>query len=135
MKIQLTDWKIVNMTFALLKEENKREENNFNLESANYFAEEDDDNDKAFGVAFSIEVKDKLFDLNLEAVFNFETDEVISEAFKLSAFPKINAPAIGFPYLRAFISNVTLQSGFEPVILPSINFVKLSEEKESKIEE
>ena len=50
----------------------------------------------------------------------------ITEDFKLSSFPKINAPAIAFPYLRAFVSNLTLQSGLEPVILPSINFVQLA---------
>lgn len=60
----------------------------------------------------------------------FKIDEDISEEFKLSNFPKINAPAIAFPYLRAFVSNLTLQSGFEPIILPSINFVKLAEENE-----
>ncbi|WP_222708016.1 protein-export chaperone SecB [Algibacter pacificus] len=60
----------------------------------------------------------------------FKLDKDISEEFKLSDFPKINAPAIAFPYLRAYISNLTLQSGFEPVMLPSINFVNLAKEKE-----
>ena len=63
----------------------------------------------------------------IEAFFNFEiVDEKITEDFKLSSFSKINAPAIAFPYLRAFVSNLTLQSGLEPVILPSINFVQLA---------
>ena len=60
----------------------------------------------------------------------FRLDEEITEEFKLSDFPKINAPAIAFPYLRALVSNITLQSGFDPVMLPSINFVKLAEERE-----
>lgn len=67
--------------------------------------------------------------MNLEAVFVFSMDDEIDEAFKVSNFPKINAPAIAFPYIRAFISNLTLQSGFDPVILPSINFVKLANEE------
>ena len=59
-------------------------------------------------------------------LFTFGLDEDITEEFKVSDFPKINAPAIAFPYLRAFISNVTLQSGFNPVMLPSINFVEFA---------
>jgi len=57
-------------------------------------------------------------------MFNFETDEEITEEFKNSHFPKINAPAIAYPYLRAYVSNLTLQSGVTPVMLPTINFVK-----------
>ena len=66
----------------------------------------------------------------VEALFMFSVDGEITEGFKLSDFPKINAPAIAFPYLRAYISNLTLQSGLEPVMLPSINFVTLAKEKE-----
>ena len=127
MKIQLTDWNIVNMNFSLLEETELRDENSFNLESGNFFS----DDDKSFTVYFEITLNDEKFDLFVEAVFNFITDSAIDEEFKLSAFPKINAPAIAFPYIRAFISNLTLQSGLNPVILPSINFVKISEDKKN----
>ena len=123
MKIQLENWKIINLNFSFL-DENKREENSFDLKSGNFFPEEDK---KSFGVGFNIEIKDTDFDLTIEALFMFKIEGNITEEFKLSNFPKINAPAIAFPYIRAFISNLTLQSGFEPVILPSINFVKLAE--------
>lgn len=126
MKIQLDHWKIINLNFSFLNE-NKREENSFDLKSENIFPEEDKN---IFGVGFNLEINDIDFDLNIEALFMFKIDEDISEEFKLSNFPKINAPAIAFPYLRAFVSNLTLQSGFEPIILPSINFVKLAEENE-----
>ncbi len=125
MKIQLKDWEIKNLNFSLLDENIKRESNSFDLESGNYFSEEKDDN--VFGVSFKLKIHDKLFDLVVEAVFHFELlDEKVTEEFKLSSFPKVNAPAIAFPYLRAFVSNFTLQSGLEPVILPSINFVQLA---------
>lgn len=126
MKIQLDNWKVINMNFTFL-EENKREENSFDLKSGSLFSENEK---KSFGVGFNLEVKDIEFDLSIEALFRFSLDEEITEEFKLSDFPKINAPAIAFPYLRALVSNLTLQSGFDPVMLPSINFVKLAEERE-----
>lgn len=57
----------------------------------------------------------------------FVTDMPIDEDFKQSAFPYVNAPAISYPYLRVFISNLTLNSGYDPVMLPSINFVALKD--------
>lgn len=126
MKIELENWKVINLSFSFL-DDKKRVENSFDLKSGNFFPEEDKN---SFGVSFNIEIKDIDFDLIIEALFMFKIDEDISEDFKLSDFPKVNAPAIAFPYLRAFVSNLTLQSGFEPVILPSINFVKFAEENE-----
>lgn len=126
MKIQLDNWKILNLNFSFKEEE--RLENSFDLSTGNFFPENED---KSFGVGFEIEIKDKKFDLTVEAIFMFQVDELISEKFKLSDFPKINAPAIAFPYLRAYISNLTLQSGFEPVMLPSINFVNLVKDNEN----
>jgi preprotein translocase subunit SecB len=126
MKIQLDNWKVINMNFSFL-DENKRDENSFDLKSESLFPENEK---KSFGVGFNLEVKDVDFDLSIEALFMFSLDEEITEEFKLSDFPKINAPAIAFPYLRALVSNLTLQSGFDPVMLPSINFVKLAEERE-----
>ncbi|NCP98622.1 protein-export chaperone SecB [archaeon] len=127
MKIQLNNWKIVNLNLSSL-ENNKRELNSFDLKSGNFFPENDN---KAFGVGFNIDIKDKDFDLTIEALFMFSLDSEVTEEFKLSNFPKINAQAIAFPYLRAFVSNLTLQSGFDPVILPSINFVKLADKSEN----
>ena len=126
MKIQLDNWKVINMNFSFL-DENKRDANSFDLKSGSYFIENEK---KSFRIGFNLEVKDIDFDLSIEALFMFSLDEEITEEFKLSDFPKINAPAIAFPYLRALVSNLTLQSGFDPVMLPSINFVKLAEERE-----
>ncbi|MGQ1947574.1 protein-export chaperone SecB [Geofilum sp. OHC36d9] len=124
MKIQLENWKVQELSLSVLNDET-RKENSFNLNSGNFFPEEDN---KTFGVGFTVEIKDKRFNLSIEATFIFSLEEEVTEEFKVSNFPKINAPAIAFPYLRAYISNLTLQSGFDPIILPSINFVKLSKE-------
>lgn len=122
MKISLKESKVQEMTFSIVKN-NDRKEDSFGLKTSQTFQEEDKRN---FNLFFEIDIKDNDFDLYIKMLFTFELDEDITEEFKVSDFPKINAPAIAFPYLRAFISNVTLQSGFNPVMLPSINFVEFA---------
>ncbi|MRJ09339.1 preprotein translocase subunit SecB [Ornithobacterium rhinotracheale] len=127
MKIQLQDWKVSRIDFRVFDKILDSKGEQFELEVGNYFSKDIDEN--IFGVKFKLSIEDELLNLNIEALFNFcVIDEDITEEFKLSSFPKINAPAIAFPYLRAFISNLTLQSGFPPIILPSINFVKMAED-------
>ena len=123
MRIQLENWKIQTLNFGMI--EDKREENSFALKVGQIFPE---DEKKQFVIVFDIDLKDKDFDLVFQVAFVFSTEDEVTEEFKFSDFPKINAPAIAFPFIRAYISNLTLQSGFEPVILPSINFVKLAKE-------
>jgi preprotein translocase subunit SecB len=122
MVIKLTNWKVLKSNFSINIDET-RKDNSFDLNINQIFKEEISNE---FGIVFKIEIRDKDFDLFVEFVYNFESDSEITDEFKNSDFPKINAPAIAFPFLRAFISNFTLQAGFEPVILPSINFVELS---------
>lgn len=110
------------MTFSIVNNDD-REEDSFDLKTSQTFSEEEK---RKFNLFFEINVKDRDFDFDIKMLFIFELDVDITEEFKVSDFPKINAPAIAFPYLRAFISNVTLQSGFNPVMLPSINFVEFA---------
>ena len=53
---------------------------------------------------------DKYFNLFILAVGTFEIKAVIDEKIKKS-FVNINAPAIMFPYIRAFISTLTTNLG------------------------
>lgn len=125
MKIQLESWKVIDVELKSV-EENDKNENSFDLSTGHFFPENETNE---FRIGFEIEINDIEFNLSIEAIFIFTADEKITEEFKVSDFPKINAPAIAFPYLRAYISNLTLQSGYKPVILPSINFVSLAEEE------
>ena len=88
-----------------------------------------EDNDTEFGIGFIIDIGDAEFKITLEMLFFFQVDQVVDEELKQSDFVKINAPAIAFPYVRSYISNLTLQSGFNPIILPSVNFVALVRNK------
>lgn len=62
----------------------------------------------------------------------FEVDEELTEKFISSNFPKVNAPAIAFPFLRAFVSNYLLNSGYNPILLPSINFTQFKSDSKEK---
>lgn len=86
--------------------------------------------DKSFGISFEIGLKNKAkdFSLHIVAIAHFETDTVITKEFMESDFVFINAPAIAFPYLRAYISTVTLNSGYSPIVLPAFNFVALAKD-------
>lgn len=63
----------------------------------------------------------------------FEVDEELSERFITSKFPTVNAPAIAFPFLRAFISNYLLSSGYNPILLPSINFTQFKSNSKHQV--
>lgn len=60
----------------------------------------------------------------IECNANFEFSELISLE-EVPTYFYSNSIAILFPYLRAFISTVTLQSNNPPVILPTMNLSSL----------
>ena len=62
--------------------------------------------------------------LEIEHSSIFTSNVNLDKKFQESNFPKVNAPAIAYPFLRTFIANFLLNSGYEPIILPSINFTK-----------
>ena len=81
--------------------------------------------ERLFSVVFNLGILDQNKEriLYVEACSNFESVIDITEEFKAnSMFHKVNAPAIFFPYLRAFVSNLTINSGNPPIILPTFNF-------------
>jgi len=85
--------------------------------------------DKNFYVDFNLALTTKE-DKKVHVIYRseFETDSKIDESFKESDFPYVNAPAIAYPFLRAFLANFTLSTGCSPVLLPAVNFVSLKDE-------
>jgi len=85
-----------------------------------------------FAVLFDVEMlQPEEFNLKLHFVAWFESPQHLEDAEVNSPFARINAPAIAFPYLRSFVSLLTLNAGFKPAILSPVNFVKVYEELES----
>lgn len=131
LEVQVTDLSFKKKTYA----KDSSEESILSITLNSKASEEEK---RLFAIEFVIELGNSEEDLHLAltAVAHFETTEDLHiEEFKESSFFKINAPAIAYPYVRAFVSNFILNSGYEPIILPTVNFVKLHEElNENKTE-
>lgn len=62
--------------------------------------------------------------VNIECIANFKFENV-SNFHEIPSYFYRNSIAIIFPYVRAFISTVTLQANIPPVILPTMNLSAL----------
>ena len=138
MKIKLVSTKAINivLTPCEVEEDSSDKEMEFSFDF-NPHLPENETNIKTFIIAFLGEMKSykEAFECKVVFVAQFQTDEVIEREFLKNKFALINAPAIGYPYFRAFFSNLLLNAGYEPYFLPTINFVNLKEKKEKELAE
>ena len=74
-----------------------------------------------------IEDENKIFSIEIEVVANYSFETGI-ELSNLDNLFYVNAPAILFPYVRAYISTLTNLSGFEPINLPTLNMTRLGDD-------
>jgi len=79
-----------------------------------------------------------VFISNDEKTVNIETIAVGNYSFPLDQefenlknFLYLNAPALLFPYVRAYISTLTALSGIKPITLPTMNLSQLKESLEA----
>ena len=96
-------------------------------------------NDESVSVQLHLELllaEDVHMSTLYEVVFEIADSE--EEGFKVSdetlvhTFMQVNAPAIAYPFLRAFVSTVSVNCGYDTVILPSVNFQALYNNKKKK---
>ena len=88
--------------------------------------------------------KDKKFELSLEVIVfdksnnneeliqilctsTFLFSEDVEDKNSISSYFLINAPAIAFPYIRAYLSSLTVQSGKQALVLPTFNLSALAD--------
>jgi preprotein translocase subunit SecB len=71
-------------------------------------------------------------EINIVAFFSFDNK---IEKDQLNNMFFINAPAIVFPYLRSYITTLTVLSGIDPVILPTLNLSGIGKELEQNTTE
>lgn len=132
-KIKLIETKVSKLNMLLGDEAVPDDiENNFDLAYMNAYTSDDD---KVFAVKFDAKIssKDEMFLIDLEYYGIFEADTPIDDKFKRSNFPSVNAPAIAFPFLRSFLSTVTVNAGINPIILPAVNFQELAKAKNEEL--
>ena len=75
----------------------------------------------SFPMEVLIENEDKSLRIQVGIVGIFESDVDLT---KEKSFVEISAPAIIFPYIRAYVSNLTSMSGIQPILLPTYNMTK-----------
>jgi preprotein translocase subunit SecB len=68
---------------------------------------------------------DKNF-VNCKMTANFQFSEDVIDLENIPTYFYANSIAIVFPYLRAFISSLTIQANLKPMILPTMNLTSLS---------
>jgi preprotein translocase subunit SecB len=75
----------------------------------------------------TIEDDNNAFTANIKAkaTFSFDKD---ADPEHIDNFFYMNAPAILFPYIRAYISTLTTLSGVKPVTLPTLNLSSLGKD-------
>lgn len=80
------------------------------------------EDDLKFKLDLEVTIEDENKSLLIEVISNgfFDFDKDITEEEK-SIFFNTSAPAILFPYLRAYVSTLTTLSGIRPVTLPTVN--------------
>lgn len=85
--------------------------------------------DSTFQLHLGVKIEDENKAINIEinavADYYFVSKEGLDN---LNNFFFVNAPALLFPYLRAYISTLTNLSGFEPINLPTLNMTGLGED-------
>ncbi len=82
----------------------------------------------------SISSNDKSIDANVIMTGTFVFDRAISKD-TLSDLFCANAPAIMFPYVRAYISTLTALSGIDTVTVPTLAMTPLGEEIKQSLSE
>jgi preprotein translocase subunit SecB len=89
-----------------------------------------------FQLQLGVKIGDEnnVINIEIEAVANYSFDEQI-DVETLDKLFYVNAPALLFPYIRAYISTLTNLSGFEPVNLPTLNMTKLGNDLKKNTKE
>ena len=90
--------------------------------------------DNIFQLHLEVKIEDenKSFNIEIKAIadYKFEHKEGLEN---LNNFFYVNAPALLFPYIRAYISTLTNLSGFDPINLPTLNMTGLGEDLKRNI--
>lgn len=88
-----------------------------------------------FHLELSLELKEESdkFNIKLFTIGVFEFDENADLEKYTNTYFIQNAPAIMFPYIRAYITNLTAQSGFFTIILPTFNLTSMKDLLKSNI--
>jgi len=87
--------------------------------------------ESTYQLSLTVYIKDKEDTINIEVdIVSFFVFDSQIEKDQLDKLFYMNAPAIIFPYMRSYITTLTVLSGIDPVILPTLNLSALGKELE-----
>ena len=121
---------IITKSIFINKKINKNKKDyNLNLKPSGILNNES----KQFQLALDLEIVDKEEEslLNVEIIGFFKYQGEIEE---VKDFLYLNAPALLYPYLRAYVSTLTTLSGLGTYTLPTMNLIGLKNDIEKNIE-
>jgi preprotein translocase subunit SecB len=127
MNIQLINTKVVSLSIE--SHEPRAEDELSPIKDFSFKAGFYEEVQRSYVILFNIALVtecNKLINVKYEAIF--ETDDDIDEQFENSPFISVNSPAIGYPYLRAYISTLLTLSGLDSIVLPTVNFQAIHDE-------
>ncbi len=117
-KFRFLGYKILKSMVEIKNEDHLNQKMNIEFNGKNII---DNDNHK-FNLQLDSRITNEDNSIVIEIVILglFEFDRDLTEGQKESFFDT-NAPAILFPYVRAYVGTLTSLSGIKPIVLPTIN--------------
>lgn len=129
---QLVSQRLLKVEFTVNKNYNPPKDHKIPINYSPQINVQKYDNENAADVFFKMEIfkndgSDKYpFYINLLIKGYFKWNEGLGN---IDNYLHVNAPAVLMSYLRSIVSQLTIQAGFPPLILPLINFTAASEPK------
>lgn len=119
--LQFIGYKVKNSHIEFLEEDSKELKIRFEPKGVI------DNETNTFSLTMKVFINDKNghLKINVEIEGQFKLNN--REDSKIEDFLYLNAPAILFPYVRAYINTLTALSGNRPVVLPTLNLSGLRE--------
>jgi preprotein translocase subunit SecB len=82
---------------------------------------------QGWALQFDLELRLHYLHLHMQYYAWYEAAGDLPDDLVGNDFVMVNAPAIAYPYLRAYVSQMTVLSGIPSVYLPVVNFVELAQ--------
>ncbi len=121
--LEIYSFNRVNINF----DANTRDELQIEFRPSGLFKQSESESLYELKIVFTAADKDKqkhMVEIECNATFKFASKIEFNE---IPSYFYSNSIAIIFPYIRAFISTVTLQANYQPLVLPTMNLSSLAD--------
>ena len=129
MKIQLQESQVLNLFVKKLYDEDGPKQIDMSCSSIR-------DSDTEFSILFLLNIslpREFSLEIKFKASFTTKVDDLdligeslpLEDEFQNHPFINVNAPAIAYPFLRIIVATILLNCGYNPIVLPAVNFQAL----------